>query len=133
MESILTEPINQDDLIAKLRLYLLHHFEHGVNNRDMILMVSRDVSSKAAMANIHTIFRQVPETMNKFFKSAQDKGFIRSDVETTYLGDFFLAPLFMQVLFAEKLIEPKDVNDAQFREHFVSNLLQNLLYGILVK
>lgn len=132
METILTEPLNLDDFKAKLRLYMIHHFENSVKNRELILMISRDVSSKAAMANIHTIFRNVPDKMNEFFVHAQKKGLIKPEVKTDYLGDYFLSPIFMQVLFAEKLREPKDVNDAHFREQFVTELMENLLNGLLV-
>lgn len=131
METILTEPLNLDDFKAKLRLYMIHHFENSVKNREIILMISRDVSSKAALANIHTIFKNVPDKMNAFFLEAQKKGFIKQGVKTEYLGDYFLSPIFMQVLFGEKLKESKDVHDAHFREEFITELMKNLLSGIL--
>lgn len=132
METILTEPLGLDDFKAKLRLYMIHHFEHAVKNRELILMISRDVSSKAAMVNVHKIFRNVPDRMNSFFEEAQKKGFIKPTVKTDYLGDYFLGPIFMQVLFAENLIEPKDVYSPQFREQFVTELIENFLNGILL-
>src|SRR5690606_8340540 len=85
METILTPPTSLEDFKAKLCLFLNQHFDNSYNNRELILIISKDVSSKNAMDSINKIFHKIPETIENFFKTAQNAGIIRKDLDVSML------------------------------------------------
>src|SRR5690606_12958992 len=92
MEHILLPPENVADLKVKLRLFLMQFFDYSINNREMILMISKDVNSKMAMESIHKIFRIIPEKLSAFFQSAIDQKIVRPDLEASSLCDLVVQP-----------------------------------------
>lgn len=132
MESVLTNPENASDFKAKLRLFQIQFFEYAINNRDLFVMISKDINSKLGMETIHKIFHKVPETMTAFFQKAIDNGILKKDVDPAVLGDLVTQPLFMHILFAEanKQMKNKNVGDSKYRQHFIDQQLQILLEPI---
>lgn len=107
-------------------------FEHNINNRDLILMVSKDANSKMAMEALHQIFKIIPEKLTSFIRAGMDAGLIRSDLDPSMLCSQILDPFFVQTLFAEtnKSFKQKSALDASFRAHFIDHQLKVLLEGI---
>ena len=131
METILTPPTGLEDFKAKLCLFLNQHFDNSYNNRELILIISKDVSSKNAMESINKIFHKIPETIENFFRAAQEARVIRKDLDVSMLCDQILSPLFMQVLFLERFSKQKNVADPHYRRQFVDQQINVLLKGIL--
>jgi AcrR family transcriptional regulator len=131
METILTPPTSLEDFKAKLCLFLNQHFDSSYNNRELILILSKDVNSKNAIDSINKIFHKIPETIEGFFKSAQNLGIIRKELNVSMLCDQILSPVFMQVLFLERISKQKNVADPQYRRQFVEQQITSLMKGIL--
>lgn len=134
MEQILLPVEGKEDFKAKLRLFLLQLFEHNANNKEVIHMVSKDVSSKLAVESLHKIFQRVPEKLTEFFQDAIDKGIVRKDLDPTVLGDIITNPLFTQTLFSDvsRFGRHKNVADPAYRSHFVDQQLSLLFESIFV-
>jgi len=132
MERILTPPTSKEDFKLKLSLFLNEYFANTVRKRDLILIVSKDVNSKNAMGSINDIFQKIPLITNEFFLAAQKNGIISESLETTLLGDLFLNPLFMQVLFADRFVHKNDVTSPEFQKKYVSQQIDVILNGLLL-
>lgn len=132
MGSVFQTPENEADFKVKIRMFLVQFFEYSFNNRDLILMISKDVNSKMAMESIHTIFEELPNILSNFFKEAQDKGIIRKELDTMVMGDLLIQPVFMHVLFAEssRLHKNRDVSDPVYRQHIVDQQLMILFENL---
>lgn len=135
MDQILLPVEGKDDFKAKLRLFLLQLFEHNVQNKEVIHMISKDVSSKLAIESLHKIFHRIPEKLTEFFQTAIDRGVVRSDLDPKVLGDIITQPLFIQTLFSEasKFGGHKNVSDPTYRAHFIDQLLSLIFESILVR
>lgn len=132
VQSVLTSPENEADLKVKLKLFMNKFFEYSVENRELILIISRDVNSKMAMDTLNNVCSQFPEILSAFFKEAQDKGILRKDIDPQILGEFIVQPIFMQVLFAEsnKNYKQRNVAEPAFRQHLVDQQLLILFNNI---
>lgn len=132
MKNFLTPAASKEDFEMKLRLFLNQFFSYSMNDRDLILMISKDVNSKLAMESIHKIFHKIPETMITFVKDAQDRGIVRRDICPDVFSDLVTQPLFMNVLFAESArhLKQKNVADPAFRASFIDQQIRILLETI---
>lgn len=101
-------------------------------NRDSILIVSKDATSKSAMETVQTIFSKIPESITSFLQEAQEKEIIRKEIDIHSLCQMLTSPIFMQVLFADqsRLYKQKDLAVAQFRYQFVDQQVEILINGI---
>ena len=123
MNTILSSIEDEADFKAKLRIFMIQMFDYFMNNRDLILMISKDVNSRLAMESIHKIFNKIPEKLTAFFKEAIEKGILRKDIDPVTLGQLIINPLFMQTLFSEKPTKNRILSDANERNSFIEQQL----------
>ncbi len=123
MNTILSSIEDEADFKAKLRIFMIQMFDYFMNNRDLILMISKDVNSRLAMESIHKIFNKIPDKLTGFFKEAIEKGILRKDIDPETLGQLIINPLFMQTLFSEKPSKNRILSDANERNSFIEQQL----------
>lgn len=123
MNTILSSIEDEADFKAKLRIFMIQMFDYFMNNRDLILMISKDVNSRLAMESIHKIFNKIPDKLTGFFKEAIEKGILRKDIDPVTLGQLIINPLFMQTLFSEKPSKNRILSDANERNSFIEQQL----------
>lgn len=132
IQSVLTDPEDQADFKAKLKLFIDQFFEHSYNNREAILIISKDAGSKSTMKHVENIFNEIPLGITAFLEAAQKKGIIREDLDVGLVCSSILDPIFMKVLFADlpKNIKRKDINDPVVRHEFVCQQADILTRGL---
>lgn len=133
IDRILTPPENAADFKVKLRLFVEQNFEYFVNNRDLVLMISKDATSQMAMNTIHKIFHTIPEKLEAFFQQAIDKKILNPKVNPAILVDLINQPLYMQTLFSDmkRTHKQNSVLDAGYRQNFVEQMLMVIFESIL--
>lgn len=133
IQSILTPPEDKADFKAKLKLFMDQFFEQSFNNRETILIISKDAGSRSAMESVENIFNEIPLAIGSFLEAAQKKGIIRKELDVGFICGNLMDPIFMQVLFADlpKSIKRKDIADPKVRHEFVCQQLDILTRGIL--
>lgn len=133
MNTILSSIQDEADFKAKLRIFMLQMFEYFIGNRELILMISKDVSSRQAMDIAHRIFNKIPEKLTAFFKEAIEKEIIRKDIDPFILGELIVHPLFTQTLFLERPLRNKSLTQLNERNLFIEQQLGLLSQGIFVR
>ena len=131
MENILLPVDNEADFKVKLRLFMIQFFDYSMNNRELILMISKDVNSKLAMESVSKIFQSIPEKLSAFFQDGIDKGIIKKEFDPAFLSDLVTQPFFMKTLFSESNKLQKDKN-ASDRMHFINQHLSVLFESISI-
>ena len=127
---ILTEPEDQADFKSKLSLFLKQFFDHSFKNRETILIIGKDVGSKAAMESMQKIFKDIPDGITSFLQAAQDRKILNKDLNLNFMCSFLIDPLFMQVLFLEHSKPKRNFSDPHVREDFIEQLLDVFFKGI---
>lgn len=133
LSKILTPAHDRSDFESKLKLFVSQHIEFSSENREMVLMVTKDILlTNLAGDDTHKIFSQVPEIIQQFFQDAQKKGIIRDDVDINVLSDLIMSPGFMQVLFSDfkQSMKKKCILDGKYRETFSDQVVNILIRGI---
>lgn len=132
IDNILTRPENTADFKVKLKLFLTQFFEYSIENRELILMISKDVNSKHAMETINKIFRAVPEKLVMFFEAAINQNIVRKEIDPAVLCDHFTQFIFVHTLFAEvnKTGKMRSALDPAFRLHLIEQQIMVILDGI---
>ncbi|MGE3611648.1 MAG: TetR/AcrR family transcriptional regulator [Bacteriovoracaceae bacterium] len=131
MDTILFSIEDEADFKAKLRIFMIQMFDYFMNNRELILMISKDVNSRLAMESIHRIFNKIPDKLTAFFKEAIEKNILRENIDPVILGQLIVHPFFMQTLFSEKPTKTKNLSDANERNYFIDQQLLIFFQGIL--
>ena len=135
LDGILVPADDLSDFKVKLRLFMQQFFGYLVSNRELILIVSRDVSSKHALDAISSISEKIPQKIVAFFSDAKKKKIIKDGIDPVVLSDIIVQPYFLLTLFSDlqKNLHQKDVTDPSFRSCYIDQQLSLLLSGILVR
>ena len=130
IKTVLTAPENETDLKNKLEKFLIQFFDHCYKNRETILIIGKDVGSKSAMDSIEKIFNEIPCGIISFLQIAQDRKFIRTDLNIAYICSFLIDPLFMQILFLDHEKPKRNFSDPDVRKDFIRQQL-SLIFSSL--
>lgn len=130
-ELILTTPENPDDFKAKLKIFLNQFFDNSCENSCLIQIISRDMKIIMGNENVQAYFKKIPETIERFFASAQESNIISKDFDPQVLVDCALSPYFMRVLFSD-INKAIDINDPEVRHRLVDQHIELMCRGILV-
>jgi AcrR family transcriptional regulator len=132
MKNVLSPATDVHDLKAKLRLFLAQFYEYSVQNKELIHIISRDVSSRSTYETIHTVFQEFPETFTVFLADAQTKSIINKELDPRVLSKMVTNQVFMQVLFSDlsKSYFNQDIADSAFRDFLIDQQLRVLFKGI---
>jgi len=125
LDGILVPADDLSDFKVKLRLFMQQFFGYLVSNRELILIVSRDVSSKHALDAISSISEKIPQKIVAFFSDAKKKKIIKDDIDPVVLSDIIVQPYFLLTLFSDlqKNLHQKDVTDPSFRSRYIDQQL----------
>jgi AcrR family transcriptional regulator len=131
-KSILLPPVDRADLEAKLRLFLGQFYEYSLNNRELILILAKDISSKITHECMQSNFDHIPSTITIFFKQAQDKGIIRASLDSGTIAELLCNSVFMNVLFADfnKTYKKKNLADSTYRQELIEKQISILRSGL---
>ena len=132
MKNVLSPATDLADLKAKLRLFLAQFYDYSVQNKELIHIISRDISSKSTYDTIHTVFQEFPETFTVFLADAQAKNILNKELDPRFLSKMVTNQVFMQVLFSDhsKSYFNQDISDPKYREFLIDQQLRVLFKGI---
>lgn len=131
---LLSKAGSLDDLKLRLKLFAEDFIQEGFRNMHTTKMICREIENQNPLIQdiFQSTFLKVYQTLGELLIDAQEKGFLRKDVDPLMASSCFFHSLTNSIRMdhvGEKYFQ-KTLKNPQYQEAFIQNLISILFDGI---